>query len=262
MASSQSGTSSTQKENFKLEIFAREKKGKSAAFQLRRKERVPAVVYGPNLKEGITVAVSPKDVRRIYLSAGKTGLVTLETKEGAPSQLNGTQVLFKELQGHPLKNTLLHVDLHQLDLKRPIRVTVPLNFVGKAKGLAEGGIMSIVSRQVEIKCLPTEIPNHIDVDVSELGVNDSIHVEELSKKYKDSKLQFIFEANVALVAIVPPEEEKAAAPVAADAAAATAGGAAASGAPAAGAPAAGAAPAAAAGAPAKAAPAKDGGKKA
>jgi len=260
MAQSQTGTSAgqkdTKKESYKLEIFSREKKGKSAAFQLRRSERVPAVVYGPNLKAGITVAVSPKDVRKIYLSAGKTGLITLESKEGAPSELNGTQVLFKELQGHPLKNTLLHVDLHQLDLKRPIRVTVPLNFVGKARGLAEGGIMSIVSRQVEIKCLPTEIPNHIDVDVSELGVNDTIHVEELSKKFKDSKMQFIFEANVALVAIVPPEEEKVVVPVAADAAAA--GAAAVPGAPAA----AGAAPAA--GAPAAAgaaAPAKDGGKK-
>ncbi len=246
MASSQTNQSLT------LEIFGREKTGKSASYRMRINDRVPAVVYGPNLKKGgINVAVSPKEVKKIFTTVGRTGLITLESKEGAPQELSGTQVLFKELQGHPLKHTLLHVDLHQLDLNRPIRVTVPLNFTGKAKGLAEGGIMSIVSRQVEIKCLPRDIPNHIDVDVSELNVNDSIHVEELAAKHKDSKFQFIFEANVALVAVVPPEEEKVVAPVAAEGATAEGAAAAAPGAAGAAAPAAAAAGAAA---PAKDAP--------
>ena len=124
-----------------LEIFSREKTGKSAAYRMRLNDRVPAVVYGPNMKNGgLSVSVSPKEVKKVYLAAGKTGLITLQAKDGAPQELNGTQVLFKDLQGHPLKHTLLHVDLHQLDLNRAIRVTVPLNFVGKAQGLAEGAV--------------------------------------------------------------------------------------------------------------------------
>ena len=228
-------------ETLTLKVFGRTGLGKNEAFRLRQKEMIPAVVYGPKLKTPVPVSISPRDVKAVYGKAGKTTLVTLEAVEGAPNEINGTKVFFKEIQSHPLRNTLTHVDLHQLDLSRKIRVIVPLTFVGKAKGLAEGGIMSISARQVEVKGLPQEIPSHIDVDVSDLGVNDSVHIEELSKKYESAKFEFIFEANVALVAIVPPEEEKAAAPIAgADAAAGAAPAAGAPGAPAA----AGAAPAA------------------
>jgi len=244
---------------FKLTVRGRIGTGKSVSYQIRTQNLIPGVVYGPKMKKAIPVTFIPKDIRDLYAKTGRTGLVTLEAIEGAPAELNGAKVLFKEIQSHPYKNILTHVDLHQLDLDRPIRVTVPLNFIGKAKGTAEGGIMSIVSRQVEIKCLPQDIPNHIDVDVSALDVNDSIHVSELSKKMEgDKKLEFIFENDFALVAVVPPEEEKVAevaAPVeGAVAAAPGAPGAApaAGGAPAAGAPAAGGkAPAAAAKAPAK-----------
>ena len=228
----------------KLSILGRGSLGKNASFRIRSEGNVPAIVYGPKLKQGIAVSISPKEVRSLYSRVGRTGLVTLEAGEGAPKELNGTKALFKEIQSHPLKRNIVHVDLHQLDLTKKIRVIVPLNFVGKAKGLAEGGIMSIVTRQVEIKCLPEDLPNRLDVDVSEIEVNESIHLEELAKKFEGSKIEFIYEANVALVAVVPPEEEKVVTPVAADAAAAGATPAAG----AAGAAAAGAAPAAAAGA--------------
>lgn len=216
-----------------LTLFGREKLGKNASFRIRKDGNAPAIVYGPKLKQGLSVAISPKEVRALYAKVGKTGLITLKTEAGAPSELSGTKALFKEIQSHPLKKNIVHVDLHQLDLTRKIRVIVPLNFVGKAKGLGEGGIMSIVSRQVEIKCLPEDIPNHIDVDVSDVGVNESIHIEELSEKLKGSKFEFIYESNIALVAVVPPEEEKVAAPAAAEGAAPAEGAAAA--APAAGA---------------------------
>ena len=244
----------TSNETLKLGVHGRDRTGKSVSYRIRASQMVPGVVYGPKLKTPITVKLAPKQIREIYSKAGRTGLVTLESLEGAPSELNGTKVLFKEIQTHPYKNIITHVDLHQLDLGRKIRVTVPLNFTGKAKGLGEGGIMNIVSRAVEIKALPTEIPNHIDVDVSDLGVNDSIHVAELAKKLEASvKYEFIFENDFALVAIVPPEEEKAAAPEAAAADAAAAGAAAPAAAAGAAAPAAAgaAAPAAAAKAPAK-----------
>jgi large subunit ribosomal protein L25 len=241
------------KQELTLQVFPRKSTGRNESHRVRQSNLIPAVVYGPKLKAALPVSLVPNEVKSIWKKAGKTGLVTLEAMDGAPAELKGTKVLFKDLQTHAFKNQLMHVDLHQLDLGRKIRVTVPLQFVGKAKGLAEGGLMSIASREVEIKCVPTEIPSTIEVDITDVGMNDSIHIDDLAKKMSGAKFEFIYDANIVLMAIVPPEEEKAATP-AADAAAATAApGAAAPGAPAAGA----AAPAAAAKAGDKAAaPAK------
>ncbi len=244
-----------QTETLTLKVFGRTKTGKSAAYRARLNNLIPAVVYGPKLKTPLNISIIPKDIRDVYAKAGKTALVTLEAAEGGPAELNGTKVLFKDVQGHAYKNLLSHVDLHQIDLTRAVRVTVPLQFTGKSKGLAEGGIMSIGARSVQIKALPTEIPNHIDVDVSDLGVNESIHISELAKKLEGQKYEFLFENDFTLVAVVPPEEEKAAEAVAADATAApgAAGAAPVAGAAGAAAPAAAGAkaPAAAAKAPAK-----------
>ena len=229
------------KQELTLQVFPRTSTGRNESHRVRASNLIPAVVYGPKMKAALPVSLVPNDVRIVWKKAGKTGLVTLETMDGAPAELKGTKVLFKELQTHAFKNQVLHVDLHQLDLTRKIRVTVPLQFVGKAKGLAEGGLMSIVSREVEIKCVPTEIPSVIEVDITDVGMNESIHIDDLAKKKSGEKYEFIYEANIVLMAVVPPEEEKAATPAADAAAAAGAAPAAAGAAPAA----AGAAPAAA-----------------
>ena len=234
--------------NLPLEIYPRSGSGKNEAYRTRQANLIPAVVYGPKIgrekgqsnSTGIPVCLDPRNFILVYQSKGRTTLVDLALKEGAPAELQGSKVLIKDLQTHTLKRDVVHVDILQLDLTQALRVSVPLKFVGKAKGLSDGGILSIVSRQAEIKCLPADIPHEIEVDVSELGVNESIHIHQLAEKLKGSKYEFIFDADYTLCAIVPPEEEKVAAPVAADAAAAGAA------APAAGA----AAPAAGAAAPA------------
>lgn len=244
-------------ENLTLTVHARTEREKNLAYR-ERMEFVPGIVYGHNIATPFRVKMAPNEIKKLYLTAGRTGLVTLKASEGAPKELEGQKVLIKEIQTHPYKNNLTHVDFHKIDLAKKIRVTVPLRFVGKAKGTGEGGILSIIARQVEIKSLPTQIPNHIDVDVTDVDVNDSIHIEDLAKKNTDTNIEYIYDSNFVLVAVVPPEEEEVAAPVAAAAEGAAAGAAPAAGAPAAGAPAAGgAAPAAgAAGAKAPAAPAK------
>ncbi len=236
-------------QELKLEVYPREKTGRSASFRVRTAGRVPAVIYGAGLsKDGkaLPVSLSLPNFKKLYTLKGKSTLLSLEPKEGAPSDLSQRKVLFKEVQTHPLKNTVVHVDIHELDLKKPIRIVVPLTFVGKAKGLAEGGIMSIITRQVEIKALPQDIPNHIDVDVSDVGLNDSLNVDDLVKKMGTTKYEFIYEHSFVLVSVNPPEEEKVA-EVTAEAATAegAAAGAAAPGAAAAPAAAGAAAPAAA-----------------
>lgn len=252
---------STQTESLTLKVYPRKGSGKSAAFRSRLEKLVPAIVYGPEMKTPIQVSLPANETVLTYRKVGRTTLLTVEAVDGAPAELNGAKVLIKEIQAHPLKNTLLHVDLHKLDLKRKVRVTVPLNFTGKAKGLSEGGLMSIASRQVVVKVLPTDIPQHLDVDVSKLGVNESIHISDLAKSFEAGKFEFMYESDYAIVAVVPPEEEKAAEVVAApgaEGAAAAPGAPAAAGAKAApgAAPAAGAKPAAGAPAAAAKAPAK------
>ncbi|MBS1983760.1 MAG: 50S ribosomal protein L25 [Bdellovibrionales bacterium] len=260
-------TETTESKNLNLTVTGRTGQGKNASFRIRRSNMVPGVIYGPKMKGQQLVSVVPNELREVYKKVGRAGIVTLMAGEGAPKEVNGQKVLIKEIQTHPFKNLITHVDLHSIDLTKKIRVTVPLVFTGKAKGLSEGGILSIIARQVEIKCLPTDLPNHIDVDVTDVGLTESIHLEDLSKKYakeQGDKIEFIYESNYVLVAVVRPEEEEVKAVVAADPAAAGAApaagaaGAAAPGAagakpgaaPAAGAKA-GAAPAAAAKAPAK-----------
>lgn len=215
-----------QAQEFSLNVYDRPETGKNASYRMRATKRIPAIVYGPEMKTPLPVSLDPKELRLVFRSAGRTGLVTLAPQESAPSELKGVKVLFKEIQMHPFKNELTHVDLHKLDLNRKVRVVVPLKFIGKAKGVAEGGIVSTLSREVEIKAPPTDIPNHIDVDISELNVNDSIKIEELANSYKGGKYEFIYESNYSLVAVVPPDEveetaeEKAKAAIAAGGAAA------------------------------------------
>lgn len=247
-----------------LEIYPRVGNGKSAAHKTRDGNLIPAVVYGPRIgqtdgaKSGISVCLEPRNFVAVYQTKGRTALVDLTIQDGAPKELAGSKVLIKALQKHTLKNEVLHVDIMQLDLTQALRVSVPLKFVGKAIGIIEGGILSIISRQAEIRCLPTDIPQEIEVDVTELKVNDSLHIHELAEKHKaggNKKYEFIYDSDYTLCAVVAPEEEKVVAAVVDPAAAAAAPGA--PGAAGAAAPgAAGAAPAAAAGAAAPAAAAK------
>ncbi len=233
----------TQKEEITLKVYGRSS-GENP-FQTRKAKKVPAVVYGPNMKSPVKISLEPNDVIAINRKAGKTSLVKLKSQDAGSKEIDNSVVLLKEIQTHPYKNLLLHVDLHQIDLSKKIRVTVPLNFTGKAKGLAEGGLMNVSVRDVELKCLPTNIPNHLDFDLTDLGLNESLSISELEKRFADHKeFEFIYDSDFSVVGIVEPREEKA---VAVDPAAAAA----AAGPEAA----AGAAPAA--GATAAAAPAKD-----
>lgn len=228
-------------QDFTLVVSDRAKKGKSASYRLRREKLIPAVVYGPNAKEGVSITLSYANFREVYNKAGKTSLIRLEAKGDNTKSLNGFKVLVSDIQLDAIRNEVLHVDLHELDLKKPIRVTVPLHYVGKAKGLAEGGILSVNVREIEIRVLPDRVPSHIDVDVSDLALNESLHVSQLEEKVGKTNYEFMYESDLTLVGVQEPEDEVVAAPVVDPAAAAAPGAAAA---PAAGAAAGAKAPAA------------------
>lgn len=206
--------------------------GKHNSRSLRRTRKVPAVVYGSVKSSAITLDEGV--VRKYNVRAFENALFTLKSSD---STLNNVVALIKEIKVHPLTRNPEHVDLFALDLKKAVRISIEIRVEGKAAGIADGGLLNIVNRQVEIECLPTEIPEGVTIDVSSLGVGDSLHVSDL-KLPAGVKLISSPDLTIAVCNIL---EEETAAPAAEAAAAA----------PAAGAPAAAAAPAKGAAAPAK-----------
>lgn len=239
------------KQRIELAVEKREA-GRANARGLRVNKMVPGVIYGAT--ENVTVQLHVNDVLKYNSRAYENALLNIKSPD---AKLNGKVALFKEVVVHPLTRRPEHVDLFALDLTKMVRVSIEVRVEGKAIGIAEGGLLNIVSRQVEIECLPTAIPDFIVVDVTNLGVGDSLHVSDMTIP---DGIKMISRPETTVAAVVIQEEEVVAAPVVDAAAAAAPAAAGAKAAPGAAAPAA-AGKAAAPAAGAKAAPAKPAAKK-
>ncbi len=213
--------------------------GKANSRALRLARQVPGIIYGA--VEPINVKIFEGDILRYNTRAHENALFNLKS---TISKANGKVVLIKSVDVHPVTRRPQHVDLIALDLTKTVRVHVEVRLEGKPLGLAEGGLLNVVHRQVEIECLPTEIPDFLTADISHLGLGDALHVSDL-KVTGSVKMMTKAEETIAVVNI---QAEETAAPAAEAAPAAAA-------APAAGGKAPAAAPAAGAKAPAAKAPA-------
>ncbi len=228
------------KQRIELTLESREP-GRATARGLRLNKKVPGVIYGA--MENIHVSLHVNDVLKYNSRAYENALLNIKSTD---SKLNGKIALIKEVVVNPLSRRPEHVDLFALDMNKAVRVSVEIRVEGKPIGIAEGGLLNIATRQIEVECLPTAIPEFVMVDVSNLGVGDSVHVSDL--KLPDG-IKLISRPDITIAAVVIQVEEVIAAPVV-DAAAAPA---AAAGAKAPAAAAGAKAPAAAAGAKAPAA---------
>jgi large subunit ribosomal protein L25 len=165
----------------RLQAVKRGDRGKNAARRLRAAGRLPAVVYGSGGDEGrpvaMAVSVEPKALTRILRSdSGANTLITL-----AIDDEKEMRVLVKEYQLDPVSQHLLHADFFRIAMDKAITVTVPVMLRGEAKGVKQqGGLLEFINRQVEIECLPGDIPEHLDVDVTELLVDQSVRVRDLA----------------------------------------------------------------------------------
>jgi large subunit ribosomal protein L25 len=199
-----------------LEAVKREGRGKNEANRLRASGKIPAVVYGTGkdgkAPTGVAVAVDPKEMLRILHSdTGANTLITLKLDGGE------SRVMVKEYQLDPITHGLLHADFYQLALDKAIVVPVPILLKGEPKGVKlQGGIVDFVSREIEVECLPTEIPEHIDVDITDLALNESIRVRDLAV---GPKWKPITEPDTMIVHVVAIKAEE---PAPTEAAAATA----------------------------------------
>ncbi len=199
-----------------LEAVKREGRGKNEARRLRVSGRIPAVVYGSRKEgkapEGVPVAVDPKAVLRILHSdSGANTLINLKLDGGEP------RVMVEEYQLDPVSHHLLHADFYQLAMDKVIVVAVPIVVRGEPMGVKQqGGMLDFVTREIEVECLPTDIPEHIAIDVSELMLHQSIRVRDLSV---DPKWKPVSEPDTMLVHVVMPTAEEAAATAEAETAA-------------------------------------------
>ena len=159
----------------KLAATSRTAFGKGAARRMRRDGVIPAVAYGKNMSAQ-SLSVSPKDVASLLESEyGKNTVIELAVDGGA-----STTVLIGEYQYHPVTRHILHADFRQIDLGQPVRVEIPLLLTGRCKGVVAGGILRQVFRNIPVQCLPTDIPAQLDLDITELDIDQTIAASELN----------------------------------------------------------------------------------
>lgn len=184
---------------------------------LRRAGGLPGVLYGAGA-DSVRVKVDAHEFSKSGLSGHGAHLIKLRSAEAA---LDQGLALVQEIQGHPVSGKPIHVDFLRVDANKPVTTSIALAFVGRAKGIIDGGILQPARRELEVRGLPGNLPEQIEIDVTPLGIHDAIHVEEL---VLPDGVEAIFQENFTIVSVLPPTVEAASAePVEAEAAAAAAG---------------------------------------
>ena len=180
----------------------RETRKKNEARRLRVSGYIPAVVYGGTAKEAVPVSVDPKTLLRILHSdSGVNTLIDLELEGGGSSQ-----VLVKDFQLDPISSELLHVDFYRLAMDKAVTVSVPVTLTGEAIGVKqEGGLLDFLTREIQVECMPAEIPENVEVDVRELSIGDGVRVRDV---VEGVVWKPISELDTLLVHVVPPKVEE------------------------------------------------------
>ncbi|NLA05348.1 MAG: 50S ribosomal protein L25, partial [Firmicutes bacterium] len=173
--------------------------------RLRREGKVPAVIYGRG-KDTRSLLVDGRLLRKVLTMGGTNVLINLQIGNGAGADEKKETVMLKEIQRHLWQpDRLLHVDFIRISMEDEIEVEVPLNFVGEAAGTAEGGIPQILLREVSVECLPVNIPEFIEIDLSPLEIGDSITAGSLELP---EGLKLLTAPEEPLVQVLVPEEEE------------------------------------------------------
>jgi large subunit ribosomal protein L25 len=184
---------------FDLTVAVREQVGKGAARSMRRAGKIPAVLYGQG--ECLLLTVNPEELVKILKShAGSTALISL-TVNGAQSKQDRTALL-RDYQIDPVTGAVLHADLFEISMSKPIRVKVPIKVTGGIPaGVKEGGVLHHNMRDVHVECLPAALPDHIEVDASALTIGSGIHVKEIGAR---EGVRFLDDADQMVVSVAAP----------------------------------------------------------
>jgi large subunit ribosomal protein L25 len=162
-----------------LKVETREGSGKRSAKDLRNKKMIPAVVYKGG-KDALKLQLVAADLAEVlHTKAGENVIVTLKI-DGGDSKAKDKTVVIKEIQREPIKSQILHIDFNEISLTETLKVNVPLAAHGEPEGKKEGGTLEHVMWELQVECLPADIPEKIEVDVSKLKIGDSIYVKNIT----------------------------------------------------------------------------------
>jgi len=184
---------------FDLAVTVREQAGKGVARQLRKNGKIPAVLYGQG--ECVLLTANPDELVKILKAqAGSTVLISL-TVDGAKAKAKRTALL-RDYQVDPITGSVLHADLFEISMDKPIRVKVPVHIVGGIPaGVKEGGVLHNNTRELHIECLPAAMPDQIDVDASSLGISQGIHLKDVARR---DGIRFLDDEDLMIVSVAAP----------------------------------------------------------
>ncbi|MGA2259857.1 MAG: 50S ribosomal protein L25 [Acidobacteriota bacterium] len=183
-----------------IEAQRREPAGKNANRRIRKSGKIPAVVYGAK-RDPLPLLVDPDSVTDVLHSHSGHNTIFAVSVGGAQSN-----VMVKDYQLDPVRGNIIHADFYEIAMDQLLKLTVDVEMVGEAEGVkVGGGIMDVVTRSLEVECLPSDIPKSIQVDVTQLKINDYIRVKNLPV---DPKVRILSEPEVVIVTIVPPVKEE------------------------------------------------------
>lgn len=178
---------------------------KNVARRVRVRGKIPGVIYGAS-EETVPVELDPKQIARVLQSsAGHNTIFDLEISGAGAAVTARTKAMIVDWQYEPIRGSLMHIDLKRIAMDKPIRVEVPVQIIGTAIGVkSEGGVLDQVLREIELECLPADIPGRITVDVSNLSIGDGIRVADLDH---GGKLKFLTDLNSTVAHVVSIKEE-------------------------------------------------------
>lgn len=189
-------------EIFDLKVTERHTFGKGSARTLRREGLVPAILYGPK-RDTLALTLSPLDLDKIYKTSGSDQVILNLVIENGGAQ--NVTAMVKEVQATPVTQQYLHIDFYEISLDEKIVVGILVEVTGKSKGVERGGFLQVVRHELEVSCLPTDMPEKIQVDVTDLDIGDAIHVEDLALI---DKVEILADPGLTVLTVVAPTVEE------------------------------------------------------
>jgi large subunit ribosomal protein L25 len=194
-------------ERMKLEVQERERRGSAEARRLRKEGFIPGVLYG-NGKQPHPISVEERELRRVL--TGASGLHAILDVVLAGQKTTHASIL-KEYQQDPIRGHISHVDLQEVRLDQPIQASVNVQLVGEPEGVKEGGVLSQVQREINVEALPMEIPEHVELDVSNMAIGDTLRLADLPEregvKYLDNPEETVLATVTLPTRVEEPEPE-------------------------------------------------------
>ena len=190
-------------ELIELKTKIRTTTGNGPARRLRMSGQVPAVVYGPKT-EPVLLSVNKSDLEILFKKGG-IGQVVLNLVIQKNGETLTMPAMIKELQTHPVSRNFIHIDFYEIKMDQKITAKIPVVTTGIAKGVELGGVLQIVRRELEVECLPLEVPESIEIDISDLDIGDSIHVGKISL---EGEIELLEDDNYTVVTMLSPKLEE------------------------------------------------------